>query len=30
MFRLSQLESGQTITVDVMRDGKREVLLIQL
>jgi len=30
MFRLSQLKPGQTITVDVMRDGKHELLLIQL
>jgi cell envelope opacity-associated protein A len=30
MFRLSQLKPGQTITVDVMRNGKHELLLIQL
>ena len=30
MFRLSQLKPGQTITVDVMRNGVREVLIIQL
>lgn len=30
MFRLNQLKHGQTITVDVLRDGKHEVLLIQL
>ena len=30
MFRLSQLKAGQMITVDVIRNGKREVLLIQL
>jgi hypothetical protein len=30
MFRMSQLKPGQTITVDVMRNGNREVLLIQL
>mgnify|MGYP001302797325 CR=1 FL=1 len=30
MFRLSQLKPGQTITVDVMRNGTREVLLVQL
>jgi aminopeptidase YwaD len=30
MFRMSQLKPGQTITVDVMRKGNKEVLLIQL
>lgn len=30
MFRLSQLKPGQTITVEVIRDDKRELLLIQL
>ncbi len=30
MFRLGQLKPGQTVTVEVMRDGKRELLLIQL
>ena len=30
MFRLSQLKPGQTITVEVIRDEKRELLLIQL
>jgi hypothetical protein len=30
MFRLSQLKAGQMITVDVIRNDKREVLLIQL
>ena len=30
MFRLSQLKPGQTVTVEVTRDGKRELLLIQL
>lgn len=30
MFRLSQLKPGQRITVEVMRDGNRELLLIQL
>lgn len=30
MFRLSKLSSGQTITVAVMRNGKKELLLIQL
>ncbi len=30
MFRLSQLKPGQTITVEVVRDEKRELLLIQL
>ena len=30
MFRLSQLKPGQMVTVEVMRDGKRELLLIQL
>jgi aminopeptidase YwaD len=30
MFRLSQLKPGQTVTVEVTRDGKRELLLLQL
>lgn len=30
MFRLSQLEPGQTINVEVIRDGKKELLLIIL
>jgi len=30
MFRLSQLKPGQRITVEVMRNGVRELLLIQL
>ncbi len=30
MFRLSQLKPGQMVTVEVMRNGKRELLLIQL
>jgi len=30
MFRLSQLKPGQMITVEVMRNSKRELLLIQL
>lgn len=30
MGRLKQFESGQTITVDVIRDGNKEVLLITL
>lgn len=30
MKRLSELKHGQTITVDVMRNGVREVLIIQL
>ncbi len=30
MFRLGQLKPGQRVTVEVMRDGKRELLLIQL
>jgi membrane-associated protease RseP (regulator of RpoE activity) len=30
MFRLSQLKPGQTITVDVIRNDKHELLLIQL
>lgn len=30
MFRLSQLKPGQTITVEVLRNNKRELLLIQL
>lgn len=30
MARLKKLEAGQIITVDVMRDGERKVLLVQL
>lgn len=30
MFRLSQLKPGQTVTVEVTRNGGRELLLIQL
>jgi aminopeptidase YwaD len=30
MFRMKQLKRGQTITVEVLRDGKKVVLLIQL
>jgi hypothetical protein len=30
MFRLSQLKPGQMVTVEVMRNSKRELLLIQL
>lgn len=30
MFRLKQLKPGQMITVEVMRNGKQELLLIQL
>ena len=30
MFRLSQLKPGQTVSVEVLRNGNREVLLIQL
>ena len=30
MHRLNQLDSGQTVTVDVLRNGKKVVLLIQL
>ncbi|MFZ2286577.1 MAG: M20/M25/M40 family metallo-hydrolase [Bacteroidales bacterium] len=30
MFRLSQLKPGQTVTVEVIRDGKSELLLIKL
>ena len=30
MFRLSQLKPGQTVPVEVLRNGNREVLLIQL
>jgi S1-C subfamily serine protease len=29
-FRLSQLKRGQAVTVDVLRNGKHELLLIQL
>lgn len=30
MFRLNQLKHGETISVEVMRDSKKEVLIIQL
>jgi aminopeptidase YwaD len=30
MFRMKQLKRGQTISVEVLRNGKKEVLLIQL
>jgi aminopeptidase YwaD len=30
MFRMSQLKHGQTISIEVIRDDKKEVLLIQL
>ena len=30
MFRLSQLKPGQTVPVEVLRDGTRELLIIQL
>jgi aminopeptidase YwaD len=30
MFRMGQLKFGETINVEVLRDGKKEVLLIQL
>ena len=30
MFRMGQLKSGETISVEVLREGKTEVLLIQL
>ncbi len=30
MFRLNQLKFGETIHVEIVRDGKKEVLLIQL
>ena len=30
MARMNKLEFGQTITVDIMRDGEKQVLLIQL
>jgi len=30
MFRMAQLKRGETINVEVLRDGKKEVLLIQL
>jgi len=30
MFRMSQLRHGETISVEVLRNGKKEVLLIQL
>jgi cold shock CspA family protein len=30
MFRMKQLKHGQTISVEVLRDNKKVVLLIQL
>lgn len=30
MFRMGQLKHGETISVEVLRDGKKEVLLVQL
>lgn len=30
MFRMSQLKAGQTISVEILRNGKKEVLVIQL
>jgi S1-C subfamily serine protease len=30
MNRLKKLQPGQTVPVDVMRDGKKKVLLVQL
>ncbi len=30
MFRMGQLKHGETISVEILRDGKKEVLLIQL
>jgi len=30
MFRLNQLKPGQTVNVEVLRNGKRELLIIQL
>ncbi len=30
MFRMSQLKTGQTITIEVLRDNKKEVLVIKL
>jgi S1-C subfamily serine protease len=30
MARLKALEQGQSITVDVLREGKKQVLIIQL
>ena len=30
MYRMGQLKHGETISVEVLRDGKKEVLLIQL
>jgi membrane-associated protease RseP (regulator of RpoE activity) len=30
MFRIGQLKYGETISVEILRDGKKEVLLIQL
>jgi len=30
MFRMTQVKLGQLITVDVLRNNKKEILLIQL
>jgi S1-C subfamily serine protease len=30
MYRMGQLRHGETISVEVLRNGKKEVLLIQL
>jgi aminopeptidase YwaD len=30
MFRMSQLKKGQTITIDVLRNNKKEILIIKL
>jgi S1-C subfamily serine protease len=30
MFRMGQMKHGETINVEVLRDGKTEVLIIQL
>jgi hypothetical protein len=30
MFRLGQLKKGQTISVEVLRNNKKEVLIIKL
>jgi hypothetical protein len=30
MARLNALTAGETVVVEVMRDGKKEVLLVQL
>ena len=30
MFRMSQLKTGQSVNIEVLRDGKKQVLIIQL